>query len=181
MRATDIGLVVVTAAIAVVLVAIAFSLLKGGGKVRAEASIDTTRKIDEMHEAIGQINRAVNHQGPNEPPLVERIIAIERQTTKTGKQLGEHVEATKRGFTDLNTKIAKVGADGTDVGTRLDAHILIAEKWQDSITKEVIDPANLVPVVGVGVATLVANVTSIAKEMAEVHDAMTDHDTAHRQ
>lgn len=62
-------------------VGIRFLVRGTGGRFKignAEVSIDTSM-LTEIHQSVQEINRAVNHQGPGDPVLIDRVIAIERK------------------------------------------------------------------------------------------------------
>lgn len=103
--------VILAAGVAIVLAGLAVRFLVAGGRARLrfgamETTLETT--IREIHEQTVQINRAVNHQGPDEPALVDRIIAIERL------------------LSDPDTGLAAIGV-------KLDAHIGVAMAWQRGV------------------------------------------------
>ena len=144
---------------------LAWRLLLSGGRVRvrigkAEGSIDVPTMLREIHENstkaaenTDQINRAVNHQGMDEPPLVERVIELQREQaasrlhqSERDSLMDQHIDETRVGLQTLRGDIGAVVelVEGLDtrlghVESGIGEHVSIAKQWQRKVAETMPD------------------------------------------
>lgn len=134
------GYFVLACGLVLVLAAVAYMIVRRGGKVRvkvgpAEMEItapEVVRKLDEMHATLEKVNEAVNHQGPGEDTLITKVAL-------TQTMLQNHVDLTTEQFTAIGEQFEAVNTGLADLKIAVNARRDSAVAWQEALTKALPD------------------------------------------